>query len=205
MPALAQPTAELWNTIFNVVLVFGAIFVLAGTWGAFWTGNMKEFYSNARISANEATTATANATAEVAKADAARAHERASEADLARAKLEARLAPRRLNEEQKRLLKKALDSEKPYERIDVISEGNPEATYYASQFVDYFRSAGLKSDLLSELYVGGPTSAGPFHVRNDPSGFIRRMLTRAGFDHDGEADYEGIAPCFIVSPRAVEE
>ncbi|MBN4095665.1 hypothetical protein [Methylobacterium sp. OT2] len=81
MPALLQPTAELWNTIFNVVLVVGAILVLTGTWGAFWTGNMKEFYSNERISANEAQTAAANAAAAQAGEGAARANERAALAD----------------------------------------------------------------------------------------------------------------------------
>lgn len=92
MPALAQPTAELWNTIFNLVLVSGAILVLAGTWGAFWTGNMKEFYSNERISANEAQTASANAAAARAGEGAADANERAGIANEASGRANERAA-----------------------------------------------------------------------------------------------------------------
>ncbi|MBA9063158.1 hypothetical protein GGQ91_002546 [Methylobacterium fujisawaense] len=219
MPTISSPLASLLFDVSNVVLSLGAAAVLIGTLGVIWMGSVKERYSDERIAANEAKTATANAAAETARADAARADERAglanevaakanqraSEADLARAKLEARLAPRRLTDEEKRALQQVLGKRRDYKQIDVISEGSPEATYFASQFVEFFRSIGLESTLRLDTFVSGPTPAGPFVLRSDPAGIIREALSSAGFAFRGEGGRDDEEPSFIIPPRAVEE
>ncbi|WP_163006091.1 hypothetical protein [Methylobacterium brachiatum] len=123
MPTLAQPTAELWNTIFNVVLVLGAIAVLAGTWGAFWTGNMKEFYSNERISANEAQTAAANASAEQAREGAARADERAGKANEAAAELQVRAGQLERDAAHARVEQERLKAQNLQLQMQILAQG----------------------------------------------------------------------------------
>src|ERR1700752_3885305 len=60
---ISLPTANIIYTLSNVVLVLGALFVLLGTVGAFYSGGIRERFSDERISKNEADTATANARA----------------------------------------------------------------------------------------------------------------------------------------------
>ncbi|MET3485990.1 hypothetical protein [Methylobacterium sp. 1973] len=210
---------QFWQTVvfwlWAIAAGSGAIAVAA----SFGSSVISYYISDETQRKADADTSRANATAETARADAARAderaglaneaaakaNERASQADLARAQLEARLAPRRLTNEQMQLLREALDREPSRKEIDVISEGSPETNYFATQFVDFFKSLGLKSELRIENYIGGPTMPGPFHVRNDPDGIVRRVLEHANFAHDYNGDYEGIEPCFIIPPRAVEE
>ena len=71
-------SANLWFNISNIALLVAAGLVSAATWGVYKTGQIKEKYSDERISANEAETARARAESDVAKSDAAKATEHAA-------------------------------------------------------------------------------------------------------------------------------
>jgi hypothetical protein len=147
------------NTLFglaNLILVLGTVFVLAGTIGAIWTSSIKERYADERISGNEATTASARADAERARADAAKANESteilrqsnlALQADVereraARLKLEGKIAPRHLSDGQKAALLAALKAFKG-QKIDVVCLlGDSEGKAFALEFDAIFRAAG---------------------------------------------------------------
>lgn len=81
MPTISSPLANFLFDLANVVLSVGAAAVLLGTLGVVWMGSVKERYSDERIAANEAKTATANAAAEQAREGASQAEERAGEAN----------------------------------------------------------------------------------------------------------------------------
>jgi hypothetical protein len=109
----SSEAANLWFDIFNGVLFTGALLVAVGTWGTIRTANLKEKYSDERISANEAETRRAvsesdkaNAALGIAQADIAKAHAQIAEANArekdAELKLEyvrKQLQPRFLDEE----------------------------------------------------------------------------------------------------------
>lgn len=81
IPTISSPLANFLFDLANVVLSVGAAAVLLGTLGVVWMGSVKERYSDERIAANEAKTATANASAERAREGASQADERAGEAN----------------------------------------------------------------------------------------------------------------------------
>ncbi|MEI9925562.1 MAG: hypothetical protein WDN50_20830 [Bradyrhizobium sp.] len=72
-------SAALWFDIFNGVLLVGAFFVLAGTWGTIKTAAVKERFSDERIAANEAETKRSVADSDAAKEGTAKANERIAE------------------------------------------------------------------------------------------------------------------------------
>lgn len=112
MPTISSPLASFLYDLANVVLSVGALAVLVGTIGAIWMGSVKERYSDERIAANEAQTATANAAAERAKEGASKADERASEANKEAA---------RANERAGNLEKEAAEARVEQERLRVRS------------------------------------------------------------------------------------
>ena len=94
---ITSPLADRLFTISNAVIIVGAAMVLIGTIGAIVLSGVREQFSNARISDNEAKTAQASAESEIAKKGAAEANARALEAQLA---LEKFKAPRLLTNQQ---------------------------------------------------------------------------------------------------------
>lgn len=64
----------------NVLLIIGAVAVLAGTIGVIWATGIRDRYADQRISKNEADTALAKSAAAHANGEAAKANERAEQA-----------------------------------------------------------------------------------------------------------------------------
>jgi hypothetical protein len=89
---MSSEAANFWFNVANVVLLIGAGLVLLGTYGVFQFGNIKERFSDERISANEAKTASANADAEIAKKETAGLELRAADAEKETAGLKLRAA-----------------------------------------------------------------------------------------------------------------
>lgn len=87
---ITLPQANFWYDVANIALIFGAFFVLAGTWGAIRMGYIKERFSDERITKNEADTAIAN--------------ENTAKAKLEIERLRESMAWRRLSEEQTKSL-----------------------------------------------------------------------------------------------------
>jgi hypothetical protein len=76
---LSPEAANVWFGIFNIAVIVGALLGGAGAIGIFWTGAMRDHYSDLRISHNEAQAALAKENAAKADEGAAKASERAAE------------------------------------------------------------------------------------------------------------------------------
>lgn len=144
---------------------------------AFLSANVRDQYSDIRISENERATASANQAAAVAKKEAGEAAERTAviqnenaklqsqlEADRsARLALEKKIAPRRLSSSQKERLVKIL---LPFsgQLIRVMSPPTGEQTDLAIDFVDVFKQAGWK--IVSTM----PTGVDRIEYLHEPQG-----------------------------------
>lgn len=124
---LSASEANFWFNISNLILFVGAVAVAIGTYGTIKMGALKEKFSDERTT--ELENQTANAKAELGKAQVAIAEAtvRAAEANrvaeqerLERVRLEAKLAPRRLSGEQAANLSSQLAS-MPAMDIGVVS------------------------------------------------------------------------------------
>lgn len=144
-------SAGLWFDIFNGVLLFGAFLVFVGTWGTIKTSSIKEFFSDERVTANEAETKRAvaesdKANAELGKArvdiatanaEAAKANEHAAELRLALDREIAARKPRTINAEQRSALIEMLKPDRIVKGKVVI---NPALDSEAMQFADQIES-----------------------------------------------------------------
>jgi hypothetical protein len=139
--------ASAWFDIFNIVLFIGAFAVAVGTYGSIKMGEIKERFSNERLSTNEH--ATAQAQTEAAHAneraaglekDAALVKERAAQLEKSVAEANARAAEAQLALERF----KAPRSLVPSERAAIAAAIAP----YAGTALDIF-IAGESPDLAS--------------------------------------------------------
>jgi len=133
---LSQEMADSIFGLSNVALTIGAALVLVGTVGVFWSGGIRDKYSDERISSNEAKTAQA-------VAEAAQANQRAEQERLARVKIEERLAPRSLTTEQEAGLRSQL-SQFPGASVDIFiyGGGSDDALPLAGMISGSLQSAG---------------------------------------------------------------
>ncbi|CAB3782009.1 hypothetical protein [Paraburkholderia fynbosensis] len=148
---LSQSAADALFKWSNVVAIVGAVLAAIGAYGSFWTGNIRDRYSDERISKNEADTASARKTAAVANESAAKASENVAKANertellrqsnlevqrqlekerLERLRLEASIAPRRLSEQQRWSLVSSLQSAPQPLAAQITLLGDEEAGGY---------------------------------------------------------------------------
>lgn len=162
MDNISLAAANSIYTISNLILVIGAVFTVAGTVGAIWSGKVREHYADLRISTNE--TKTANAIA-----DAARANERAAALDKEAAALKLELhqrtqplVTRSLSVGQKQALKSVLGGH-AFE-IHLLWGGmDPEVIQYANELRSVLLDCGLLVPVTEAnvLVVSGMHIAGP--------------------------------------------
>ena len=126
---ISLPLANAIYTWANVLLVLGAISAFVGTAGVFWSGGVRERFSDERIAANEAETARA-------KAEAAKAQ-------LETERLKVQLAWRRLSPIQHNVLVNALRGKLPEGIwIETVS-ADPEASELHADISRVFTEAGI--------------------------------------------------------------
>ena len=149
--------ANFWFDMSNLALLLGAVLVVVGTYGVYKMGAIKEHFSDLRISENERATAEANERAVHLEKEAA-------EARLETERLKKEVAWRDLNPITRGKLIAEL-SDKPARITLVFVSGDPEATRYCAQFVDVFRQAKWKVEVIGRTFLGPPI--GIFVTQND--------------------------------------
>ncbi len=87
---ISEATANGIYSVSNALLIIGTALVLVGTFGAIWSGGVRERFFDTKISKNRSDTAKANA-------EAARANERANESALKLEELRRQVAPRHID------------------------------------------------------------------------------------------------------------
>jgi hypothetical protein len=160
---VSLPWANFWYDAFNVMLFVGAFAVAVGTYGSIKMGAIKERFSDERTTALEAQTEQAKAElgtaqADIAKANAqiAEANARVAEAERQNLDLRAKVASRRITEEQHKILVEELSkSPAPF---DVALMGDPESVLFASDILKTLKDAnwilGAKEFPLGEIWTG---------------------------------------------------
>lgn len=104
-------SANTWFDVSNIALLIGALFVVAGTYGVFKFGSIKEKYADERISSNEAKVAESRA-----RAEEAIEHSRSLEIELEKARNDAKQIDANLLREQRLTARERMRLEK-LERI----------------------------------------------------------------------------------------
>jgi hypothetical protein len=180
--SLSQTSADSVFGYSNVALIVGAALVFLGTIGVIWSSGIRERYANERISKNEAETAIAKANAAKAEENAAAANERTEvlrEENLAtqrelererleRVRLEAKIAPRRLSQEQRSTLVNELKSGPQPITIEFTRLGDLEASMYADAILTALGSAGVKG-VVNNVGVQAPPRYGVHILVNSKS------------------------------------
>src|SRR5579862_5195029 len=156
---LSQRTADLWYEWANWAQALGAALVLIGFLVAFWTGSIRERYTNGRLSQNAVATAAAQALAATANEGAAKANERSEslrqsnlelqrqvESErIERLRLEATIAPRKLSSDQRTALVAAFSRLPRPVHIGITRLGDSEAGPYADAIVNAAAAAGIQA------------------------------------------------------------
>jgi hypothetical protein len=148
-------------------LVVGAVLALLGTLGVFWSGGIRERYSNRKLSENATATAKANEQAAVANKMAAGANERAAnlekEAAIANLELQKLKTPRRVTAEQKAKFMAYLSTYPDVPRTPVILVQNAvgnETTEYADQLWQLLEQGGFGGATKGGTDIAGNTMQG---------------------------------------------
>ena len=165
MPALSQSLADLIYSISGVLIVVGAITGLLGTVGNFWSGGIREIYSNERIAANEAETA--------------RAKEETQKAILEQQRLKSEMSWRRVSADQAAVLSLAMRDAPKEVWLSWVGE-DPEATVYRNDLEAALKAAGVNAKYFSgyAVAVGLSIKGGTAEERE----LIKRAFTLAGID-----------------------
>ncbi|MDT8836521.1 hypothetical protein ParKJ_03765 [Paraburkholderia fungorum] len=178
---LSQEMADSVFGLSNIVLTIGAALVLLGTAGAFWSGGIRDRYSDERITSNEAKTAQA-------VAQAAQANQRAEEEKLARVKIEERLAPRSLTGAQETNLQNQL-SKFAGTSLDILiyGGGSEDALPFAGMIATTLNAAGWKVRVWNTISpgrwyrgVGLSTSSGSDQSAENAANELVGSLAREG-------------------------
>lgn len=147
----------------NVILVLGAVMALVGTIGIFWSGGIRDRFSEGRIAFNEAETAKA-------KSEAASANERALNVEkdnlrlkttlekerIERLRLEQKVSPRRLTPE---IQTEITDILSPFASSRIIVKSyalDVESAVLGTQIIQTLEEAriGVVNNLLSQSSLG---------------------------------------------------
>lgn len=140
---LSEETASIINSYANIAVIIGAALVLVGTITIFWTGGIKEIYTNELISNNKTKAEVAQKEAEKAKEHTAKLFLEAEQARLEQQRLKAQLAWRRLNKEQIIILKNNLNNQ-INDKIWLTFVGDdPESRLYYEDFNNVFSSLNI--------------------------------------------------------------
>ena len=131
---ITSQTADVIYSWSNVTLVLGATLALLGTAGVFWSGGVREKFSDERISANEAETAKAKA--ETAKAM------------LEQERLKALMSWRRVTPSQAQQLAVALKGVSVEFWLAWVGD-DPEATVFRGDLEAALTAAGVKTKYFS--------------------------------------------------------
>jgi hypothetical protein len=149
---LSLPAANLVFGAANVLLIIGAVFVLAGTIGVIWTGGIRERYANERISNNEVQTALAKENAAKANEQAAKANENAARVTLEAEKIKAQIAWRALTQHQADAILQSVAITPGM--ITIAHSDNPETQSFAFQFARVFGAAKWDTHVEARSYGG---------------------------------------------------
>lgn len=143
---ISQDTADSIYTYSNIALIIGAIITVIATIGVFYSGGIRERYSNERIASNERLTAAAQAEAAIANENAAKASESAAQSNLKAAEVERqntelriKFANRRIDEKQYDILVEELRKNPSPFNIETMSD--PESGLYAADIVRVLTAA----------------------------------------------------------------
>lgn len=179
MFSITSQTADTIYSWSNVLLVFGATLALIGTAGVFWSGGVREKFTDERISANEAETAKAKA--------------ETAQALLEQERLKSLLSWRRVTPGQAQLMAIALASSSIELWLAYVGN-DPEAAVFRADLEAALTAAGIRTKYFSGysrgvgLAVKGGTpeerqtllrafnSAGLHLVESDDEGFMRDQL-----------------------------
>jgi hypothetical protein len=135
---MASLTPQLADTIYswaNACLVVGAVLALVGTMGAYWSGGIREKFSDERIAVNEAETARA-------KADAA-------QANLEQARLKLEMAWRRVTNRQATLLIDLLKGQQDMDLWLSFVKNDPETEMFRTDIDEVLKAAGMTPKFFS--------------------------------------------------------
>lgn len=174
------PVANVMFTASNIVGIVGALCVVAGAFGAFWFGGVRDRYADERISANEAETATAKAEGlRITQSNIKLAVELEKERNE-RLRLEAKIAPRHLTPEQKVALVKTLRGS-GWSNAEIIWHGDGEPEAYARDLASAFEDAHIKT-FVHTLGPFIPSAWGlmSLKTRNGDGDRLHSMLIAAG-------------------------
>ncbi len=129
--------------ISHVLLVVGAVLALLGSIGVFWSGGIRERFSDQRIAFNEAETAKAQAEAAKANEKVAELENETAKAKLETERLKRELSWRRLSPKAHQLLVAALRGKLP-EGVWIETVGtDPEAMELHADITRAFEEAGI--------------------------------------------------------------
>jgi len=146
---------------------------------------------------------------EVNAAEAARKIEQIEHADLElagslereraeRLRLEAKLRPRKLTDEQRRLLIAALKTNPPLRKVVIIWLGGDESEKYARDIARAFTAAGVSATVGTNFAI---TSVHGLNVIQDAAGYSRilvEVFIKAGIAAHAHAPLDGAKGAYIV-------
>lgn len=163
MFSITSPAADFWFWVSNYALILGAIIVAVATLSSILFSSAREQFANERITANEADTAKANASAAAAGQRASEADARAAEANrnaekerIERLRLEAKFAPRFLPDARAQQLAKAVASLKGI-TIDLVSyEGlGTDVAVLSNQLAEIMNGVGIVARVFTPMGGSG--------------------------------------------------
>lgn len=163
---LSRDAADAVYGAANVLTILGAVLAFVGAAGVFWSGGVRERYSDERIARNEAEAALANEAAAVARLETER--------------LRQQMAWRRLTSEQHKALVGALKGS-DIELWNMFVGHDPESQTYRRDLDAAFAEAGVKTKYYSgwEVAVGLQVT----HVPSAAFDLLTRALQTAGISY----------------------
>lgn len=196
---ISQSTADSIYTYSNAALIIGAIITVIATIGVFYSGGIREQYSNERQALNERLTAVAQENAAKAKENAAKAQEnaakanensalaqesaaksnlRAAEVEKQNTELRIKFANRRIDEKQHEILVHEL-AKRP-SSFNIETMGDPESGLYAADILKTLTDANWTIDQKS-FPLGVIWTGIIIFQTNDPAAVtLADALTKAG-------------------------
>lgn len=143
LPDLTSVMADRLFALSNVALVVGAVLALLGTLGTFWTGGIRDRYSDERLHQAEVRVAEANQSAAAATERAAQSEKEAALAKLQTEKLKQQVAWRQLSAQQEdEIASKLTAIDLPFDFVWVGSDA--ESQFFAESLKGAFVKAKLK-------------------------------------------------------------
>lgn len=181
---ISQPAANVMFGLSNIALIAGAILVLLGSVGVFWSGSVRERYADERVSENEAKAASAIAESARANESNTRLKLELERERVERLRLEKKVAPRQLTDHQRSTIISGLRST-GWEKAEIIWHGTGEPEAYARDFAKAFETAGIDVQIHT-LGMFIPSAWGLMVVitPNNVSERLKALLDKAGVKAD---------------------